>query len=106
MTPNFNPQPISPKLNNIGKYQKYTLRQMAKRNCVVRVVMYHHQEKVPDHIHLFDEQSQKMLGGIYANELQAMGRRGLFTQEVSLNGTNVSIIKFRLKPEVQNYFTN
>jgi hypothetical protein len=99
------PIPITPVLKSFGREQKYILKQMAKENHVIRVVMYH-QVKRRDHIHLFDESGQKMRQVVFPELLQAMGRKGLFEQQMELNGMNISIVKFRLKEEVRNHFIN
>ena len=99
------PIPVAPILKSFGREQKYILKQMAKENHVIRVVMYH-QVKRRDHIHLFDQPRQKMKQVVFPELLQAMGRKGLFEQQLELNGMNVSIVVFRLKEEVRNHFIN
>ncbi len=95
----------TPILKQFGKEQKYVLRQMAQQDLVIRVVIYH-TPMCRDHIHLYDESRNEMKQIVWAELLQAMGRKGLFSQEVQIDGVNLSIVKFRLKDEVKNHFIN
>lgn len=95
----------TPILKSFGKEQRYILKQMAKQELCIRVVIYH-TPRCRDHIHLFDESCQEMRQIVWAELLQAMGRKALFNQEVQIEGINLSIVKFRLKPEVRNHFIN
>lgn len=96
---------IPPILKSFGREQKYILKQMAKQDHVIRVVMYHNSH-TRDHIQLFDESAQRMRQIVFPELLQAMGRKALFDQETFLTGENVSIVKFRLRKEVKNHFIN
>ncbi len=96
---------ITPEIKYIGKEQRYVLRQMAQQDLVIRVVIYH-TPMCRDHIHLYDEYLNEMKQIVWPNLLQAMGRKGLFSQEVQIDGVNLSIVKFRLKEEVKNHFIN